>query len=561
MTPRVALEDSRTAALRKGSGQAPDFLNEKRPSVSKWVESNRAISINEIVNQFMKHFSRPIFGAASIAVAVAAILAAVQLASPARETVALPEFNIQNTPVQRGTGSVASYAPTIKKAAPSVVNIYTTRTIRMRRQLVVPFFDNPLRRFFDGNPNDQRGRTLTRKEKSLGSGVIVSSDGYILTANHVVEGADPDSVKVALASGAKEFTAQVIGTDPPTDVAVLKIDAHDLPSITQADSDQLQVGDVVLAIGNPFDVGQTVTMGIVSALGRSSLGLSDYEDFIQTDAAINPGNSGGALVDAEGRLVGINTAIFTLSGGYQGVGFAIPVNLARSVMERLIQSGKVTRGYLGVSLQPDISPDLAEEFNLPDQSGAMISAVQSGTPASQAGLLNGDVIREVDGKKIADEQQLRLMISQSPPGSKVALSILRSEPGEKPVEKKMTVTLDKLPDSRMAQRGSVRPRGQDSSTPDSLDGVEVMDLDSDVRSQLQVPRSVRGAVVASVDANSNAADAGLQEGDIIQEIDRHPVRNADDAVRLSEQAKGKRVLLRLWRQGGSLYLTVDNRKD
>jgi serine protease Do len=390
--------------------------------------------------------------------------------------------------------------------------------------------------------------------------VIISPDGYILTANHVVDGAD--EVKVALATGGKEYTAKIVGTDPPTDVAVLKISAEDLPAITMADSDKLEVGDVVLAIGNPFRVGQTVTQGIISALGRSSLALNRYEDFIQTDAAINPGNSGGALVDAEGRLVGINTAIFSpmgRQGGNVGIGFAVPANLARGVMERLMKDGKVTRGFLGI-LPQDVTPDLMEEFKLPDQAGALVGSVSPETPAEQAGLENGDVIREVDGKKITDSKQFRLMISQTAPGTKVTLKLLRSEVGQKPVEKTVTVTLDTLKDGLASRDGRGGPGERGVSKPDSLEGVEVADLDPPTRRQFGIPRQVSGALVTRVEEDSNAAGADLRQGDVIQEINRQPVRNAEDAVDLSDKAKGDRVMLRIWREGVGLYITVDNTK-
>ena len=507
----------------------------------------------------------------------ALVFAAVQFKSMGRETNALPQIKIDNTPIERQTHGITSYAPIVKQVASSVVNIYSTRTVRQRE--TNPFFNDPFfRRFFGPNdngendndqeqapPSNRRHRSQPRAERSqsLGSGVIISADGYILTANHVVEGAD--EIKVALANSGQEFTAKVIGADAPTDVAVLKISGKDLPTITMADSDKLEVGDVVLAIGNPFGVGQTVTMGIVSATGRTSLGINQYEDFIQTDAAINPGNSGGALVDAEGRLVGINTAIFSESGGYQGVGFAIPADLARSVMERLIKFGKVTRGYLGVDIQ-SLTPELAQEFNLPDQSGALVTDIEPSTPAAKAGLQNGDVIREMDGKKITDSQQLRLMISQSAPGTKVTLRILRGENGKKPAEQTVTAVLGTLPGQGNA-KGQNAPEQEKESNYDSLDGVEVGDIDSGARQQFGIPSSVRGAVVTSVDENSNSAEAGLREGDVIQEINHQAVHSADDAVRLSEKAQGSRVLLRVWRAsgegsrgGGSFYITVDNTK-
>jgi serine protease Do len=344
-------------------------------------------------------------------------------------------------------------------------------------------------------------------------------------------------------------------------VAVLKVDARDLPAITICDSDKLEVGDIVLAIGNPFGVGQTVTKGIVSARGRTSLGINEYEDFIQTDAAINQGNSGGALVDAQGRLAGINTVIFSGSGGFQGVGFAVPSNLARSVMERLIKFGRVTRGYIGVELQPEITSDMAEKYNLPDRNGAMIRRIGPNTPAATNGLQIGDVIREVDGKKIGDRPQLRLAISETAPGSKVTLAILRVEQGKKPVAKTVTLTLGEMPEQAASNRPRMEQGDDNESDQDALDGVEVTDLNPDVRRQYGIPRNVHGALVSSVDEDSNSAKAGLRQGDVVLEINHEPVRNADGAVELSKNASGNRVLLRVWRDGGSLPITVDNRKQ
>jgi serine protease Do len=299
----------------------------------------------------------------------------------------------------------------------------------------------------------------------------------------------------------------------------------------------------------------------VSAVGRNSLGINRYENFIQTDAAINRGNSGGALIDAEGRLIGINTAIFSPSGGNAGIGFAVPVNLARSVMERLIKDGKVTRGFLGVNLQPEINADLAEQFKLPDQHGAMVTEVISDSPAAQAGLKSGDVIRAVDDKTISEKAQLQLLISQTPPGTKVELKILRGEEGGKPAEKKLAVTVGTLPTDLESNRGlRAVPEQQPNNGTDALDGVEVGDLDAAARHQLNLPAGVHGALVTNVDADSNSAQAGLQQGDVILEINHQPVRNASVAVDLSEKAQGRRVLLRIWRDGASLFLTVDNVK-
>jgi serine protease Do len=470
-----------------------------------------------------------------------------------------PAIKVDTTKLERGPQLTTSYAPVVKKAASSVVNIYSTHIVHMR-PLRNPFFNDPFFRQFFGDqfgPNDNR--EITRREQSLGSGVVISPDGYILTANHVVDGAN--EIKVAIGDNdSKKFTAKVVGTDPPTDVAVLKIDAKDLPAITLGDSDQLEIGDVVLAIGNPFGVGQTVTMGIVSGLGRSGLlGFSKYQDFIQTDAAINPGNSGGALVDAQGRLVGINTAIIpNENGGNQGIGFAVPVNLARSVMERLIAGGKVTRGYLGVFPQ-DITPDFADEFHLPDQSGALVGYVEPNTPAQKAGIKSGDVITEINGKKVVDANSLRLMVSDLVPGTSVTVRLLRD--GR---EKTVTLALAELSDESGENGSGLNSSGSKNSKANALGGVAVADLAPQVRGQLNFPGDLQGVIVTDVDPDSNAADAGLQRNDVIVEINRHPVTDANKAVELYNQAKGNRILLQIWRRtgdlGGTLYLSVDNTK-
>jgi serine protease Do len=416
------------------------------------------------------------------------------------------------------------------------------------------FGDDPiLRRFFGGDDSPRPS-----KAQSLGSGAIVSADGYILTANHVVEGAE--KVKVALASGEKEVEAKIIGTDAPTDIAVLKIDAKDLPAIVIGDSDKLEVGDTVLAVGNPFELGRTVTLGIVSATGRG-VGINAYEDFIQTDAAINMGNSGGPLVDAQGRLVGVNTMIFSRSGGFSGIGFAVPSNLARYVMDRLITDGKVTRGYLGLHLQPDLNGDLAKQFNLPNTEGALVTMVEPNSPAAKAGFKDGDFITEINGKKVADMRQLRLIVSQTSPGSKVNAKVVRDG---KPST--LTVTVGQMPEGELARDGRSRPSERNQGETDALDGVEVTDLDAEARHQYNVPSSVRGVLVTSVDENSNSADAGLHTGDVIVEIDRHSVTSASEAVTMSDKVKGDRILLRVWTPnprggpGNTHYLAVDNTK-
>jgi serine protease Do len=423
------------------------------------------------------------------------------------------------------------------------VNIYSTRKSRVQ-SFVHPFFDDPLFRRFFGDPN-QGSRQQPRKTQSLGSGVVVSEDGYILTNNHVVEGAD--EIKVVLADGKTEYDAKIIGRDPQTDVAVLKVDDARLKPITLADSDKLEVGDVVLAIGNPFAVGQTVTHGIISALSRGGFGITDYEDFIQTDAAINPGNSGGALVDTEGRLIGIAQSIVSRSGTASGVGFAVPINLARGVLERLVVDGKVTRGYLGVGIQP-VTTELAKEFKLPDQDGALINSVQPESPASAAGLREGDVVVDVNGKPVSDFRHFRLMISQTAPQTKVALKVIRDGKN-----RTINATLGTLPDE-------YNPAESDADAPvsgraDALRGIELGNIDARARNQYDIPAEVRGALVVGVVPDSSAAEAGINEGSVIVEVNRQPVRNAEDARAAARSARGGRLLLRLWTSEGGVGTT------
>lgn len=445
----------------------------------------------------------------------------------------------------------ASYAPIVKKVAPSVVKVLVAEKAKSVPVAEGhPFFDLPGFREFFGDPHGRqfegrRGGAMRRPPaQGLGSGVVVSDDGYILTNSHVVRGAD--TIKVSLNDG-RELTAKVVGTDPETDLAVIKVDAKDLPAITFTDSDKVEVGDKVLAVGNPFGIGQTVTSGMVSGLGRATLGL-DYEDFIQTDAAINPGNSGGALVDAHGRLIGINTAILSRTGGFQGIGFAVPANLARNVMEQLVKNGKVIRGYLGVSVQ-DITSTLAEHFELKERKGALVADVVPDSPADDAGLQNGDIITKFNGKQVNDARHLKLTVATVPPGEKVKAEVLRD--GE---AKTIDVTIAKRPGDRSLARNGGSFDAEETGT---LRGVGVADLDPQARREFDVPRNVRGALVTSVEPDSAAAAAGLQPGDVIQEINREPVRSAEDAIRLTENAESAQTLVRIWNQRGTRYLVVD----
>ncbi len=309
-----------------------------------------------------------------------------------------------------------SFAPAAEKVIPSVVNVFTQKQVRSPTH---PALEDPVFRYFFGDRQDARPRQVS----NLGSGVIVSSNGYLLTNQHVVEAAD--EIQVALADG-RTVPARVVGTDPETDLAVLKIEATALPAITFAQAESLKVGDWVLAIGNPFGVGQTVTAGIVSALGRTHLGINTFENFIQTDAAINPGNSGGALVDAAGNLVGINSAIYSRTGGSQGIGFAIPVSIARQVMEQIIKSGSVTRGWIGVEIQ-DMTPELAESFRLKNPEGALIAGVLNGGPADAGGVRPGDILVAVNGKAVVDSASLLNLIADLKPGVNAQLRVARKQ--------------------------------------------------------------------------------------------------------------------------------------
>ncbi len=313
-----------------------------------------------------------------------------------------------------GTHANGSYRNAARAALPSVVHIYTTQQVRQQRH---PLFEDPIFRHFFGDRQDN----TNRRTSGLGSGVIVSPNGYILTNFHVIEAAD--DIQVSRYDG-KTYKARIVGSDPESDLAVLQIEANDLPSITFGQMDSLQVGDVVLAIGNPFGVGQTVTMGIVSALGRSHLGINTFENFIQTDAAINPGNSGGALVDAQGNLVGINTAIYSRTGGNHGIGFAIPVSSARSIMEQIIESGSVTRGWIGVEAQ-EITAELAESFGLPDTDGALVAGVVRASPADKAGIRPGDVLLSVEGKPVNDPQIMLDLIADLKPDARANFRLRR----------------------------------------------------------------------------------------------------------------------------------------
>jgi serine protease Do len=441
-------------------------------------------------------------------------------------------------------------APAANAAMPAVVKISASKVVKAPAGFSEGDDDaqsNPLFRQFFGNggfgQQQQQQAPRSHREGGLGSGVVVSSDGYILTNNHVVDGAT--DVRVTLPDR-REFKAKVIGTDPKTDIAVVKIEATNLPVITVGNSAKIQIGDSVLAIGNPYGVGQTVTMGIVSATGRTGLGIEDYEDFIQTDASINPGNSGGALVNDRGELIGINTAILAPgSGGNQGIGFAVPVNLARNVMDQIVSHGSVERAYLGVTIQ-EVTPAIAKAVGLPGPEGALVGDVSPNSPAQKAGIQSGDVILSMNGTQIAESNQLRMNVSMMNPGQTVNLKVFRN--GQ---TSNITAQVAELPGKKV-ERASNDGNG---SANQALEGVSVEDLNASLARQAGVPANTKGVVVTEVDPASPAASAGLHEGDVIQEVNHHAVTSSDDLSSALHHSNGESLLL-INRGGNKLYLAV-----
>jgi serine protease Do len=453
-----------------------------------------------------------------------------------------PTIATDGAPVNLGSFA-NGFSSVLKPALPAVVNIRTSKIVKTQGRNGGPQFNDPFFRQFFGDQFGQ-GAPRSEREQSLGSGVIITADGTVLTNNHVIEGAT--DIKVYL-SDKREFKATLVGTDPKTDVAVLKIDANNLPTLPLGNSKTLQVGDLIFAIGDPFGIGETATMGIVSATGRGMNGqIEQYEDFIQTDAAINPGNSGGAMIDLHGNLVGINTAIVTGgTGGNQGVGFAIPINLARNVVDQIRTHGKVVRGYMGVYIQ-DVTPDIAKQFNLNETRGALIGDVSADTPGARAGLKRGDVILDLNGQEISGANQLRLNIAQTPPGTSVKLKVWRDGKTQD-----MNLTLGELPEK--AEKASA---GEESEG--GLEGVDVQDLTPEIAQQLNLRSATRGVVISSVDPSSVAASHGLKQGDVIQEVNHKPVTNVEEYRRALAGA-GKQPVLLLVNHGGITgYVVIES---
>jgi serine protease Do len=431
-------------------------------------------------------------------------------------------------------------------ATPSVVNISTMRVVKQTEQVPFDFFDDPFFRRFFGDQSPHPNVPREHKEQSLGSGVIVSEDGYIVTNNHVIE--KSQEIKVLLPNK-RDYKAKLIGADPKTDIAVIKIDATGLQALAWGDSNKLRVGEIVFAIGNPFGLNSTLTMGVISAVGRANVGIADYEDFIQTDAAINPGNSGGALINAHGELVGINTAIVSRSGGYQGIGFAVPSGMARQVMESLIKHKKVVRGWLGVSIQ-EVTSDLAEEFGVRDLRGALVSGIMKGSPAEKAGIRQGDVVLSFNGKDVEDTGHLRNMVSQSPVGTKVKMKLLRQK---KEIE--LEVTIAELP----AKPGEAAERedGEDGGESSALSGVTVRELTPDLAKRFGLGEGEAGIAVIRVDPASRAYEAGIRPGDVILQVNQKDVATLEEYRKAVGRIKAKdRALLLVRRKGEDLFVTI-----
>jgi Do/DeqQ family serine protease len=465
--------------------------------------------------------------------AVHAASAAPAVAAPAPASPAVP-------------AGVASYASVVDQVTPSVVTVRVAKKAQAS-DTALPFSDPRFRDFF-GRDFDQRGfggRMRTPRQEGLGSGVVISADGYILTNHHVVDGADRVEVEFA---DRRVLTATVVGDDAPSDLAVLKVQATGLRTLPLADSDKARVGDVVLAIGNPLGVGQTVTSGIISAKGRTTgSGDGSFQDFLQTDAPINHGNSGGALVNLQGELLGIPSQIMSPSGGNIGLGFAIPANMAKNVMGQLISSGHVRRAKLGVTVQP-ITADLASSLGLSDVRGALVNQVEPGSPAERAGLKQGDVITEVQGRRVSDGNELRNAVSNIAPGTAVAIKAVRDGRTSD-----FTAKLDEL---KARANGAEERDERGSSTSPGRFGMQVTPLTPELAREYELPRTAKGVVVTDVDPDGAAAESGVQPNDVIEKVNGRATTTVAELKTAIERTDGKPVLLLVNRQGQNLFLTL-----
>ena len=437
-----------------------------------------------------------------------------------------------------------SYADVVSRVAPAVVTIHANKRVREPQQF--PFFDDPFGGVFGNRNREQQPQPREQLERALGSGVIVSADGYIITNHHVVDGAE--NIQIDLTDG-RTVDAKLVGSDAPSDLAVLKIGQSGLPFLTPGDSDKVRVGDVALAIGNPLNVGQTVTMGIISAKGRSTgLGSGAFEDFLQTDAPINQGNSGGALVNTNGDLIGINSQILGgASGGNIGIGFAIPSNMVKTVMDQLIKAGKVRRGQLGISVRR-VDSDMAQSLGMSETKGIIVNSVTAGSAAERAGIRQGDVIIALDGSPVNETNAFRNRIASAGPGAQVTLTILRDNR-----EQKITATTGEFKeDQAKNEQGETGP---DAAGQGKL-GLSVVPLTPEIASQLNLRAGTEGVIVEAVDPAGPGASAGLARGDVIQEVNRQPIRSADDLRAAIQKNGNKPALLLINRRGDQIYVTV-----
>lgn len=501
----------------------------------------------------MRQLVRQTIGSAMAVAALGALLiwagqlvSSSHASSPAAATPTPAALTMSTTPSD-------GFTEVAKVVTPAVVNITTVTIEKVSKSRGIPdewrermeeFFGGPGAPFGPRGFRGPQGYGEPREHRvgGQGSGVIVSPDGYILTNNHVIDGAR--TVNVTLPDK-REFSGKIVGADPKTDLAVVKIDGQNLPTVSWGDATKLQVGEYVLAVGNPFGLNSTVTLGIVSALGRGHMGITQYEDFIQTDAAINPGNSGGALVNTKGELVGINTAIFSQTGGYQGVGFAVPTSMGKSIYESLVKNGKVVRGFLGVSIQ-DLNQDLAKSFGIKDAKGALVSDVRDDSPAGRASLKQGDIITTYQGSPVEDAVALQRLVTKTAVGTRVTIRVIRD--GQ---EKDITVKIGEQPDT-------IKIAKTETDESDyAFAGVTVQDLDRDTAKELGVKGKAQGVVVTAVEPDSGAEKAGVMRGDVIREINRQPVKSVKDFEEVSSGLKkGENVLILIDRRGNALFLSA-----
>ncbi|KAF0189393.1 MAG: protease [Desulfobulbaceae bacterium] len=468
-----------------------------------------------------------------------ALFLAAQLFTPGNGMAANDDENIQLL-----DRSAKAFSSVVKKAEPAVVHVRVEKKAgETANDQINPFNDPFFQRFFGPSFKHPNAPQPEQKTQGAGSGFLISDDGYILTNNHVIDNADKITVRV---EGEQELEAKVIGTDPQSDVALIKIsDGRKFPYLPLGDSDGLEVGEWVIAIGSPFGLDRTVTVGVVSAKGRNRMGINEYENFIQTDAAINPGNSGGPLLNIHGEVIGMNTAIFSRSGGYMGIGFAIPVNMAKTVKAQLLTKGKVTRSWLGVAIQ-DMTSELARSFKLKEKTGALVTEVSKDSPAEKAGIKQGDLITSLNGKPVADVSDLRNRVAMTPPKTKIDLVLIRNEQ-----QKELTVQVEEQPSDMKSLAGG-SPQQQEAF---QKAGLSLQDLTPELARQFGYQMG-QGVLVAEVTPGSPAAMARIPAGSLIEEVNRQPVRNLKELTQVLAKSNGAKDILLLIRSGNRSQYVV-----